>query len=240
MKPLQHLAIIMDGNGRWAKARNQPRTYGHIKGARVAKKIITACADLGIKHLTLYTFSTENWFRPAQEVSFLMRLLKRYLEKEKLNLIRKNIRFEAIGDLDKLPLQVRTEVQKAILETQVNTGLHLTFALSYGSRWEITQACKAIAQKVAEGSLKPGNIDESLINSHLFTFPNPAPDLVIRTSGEKRISNFLLWQSAYSEFAFTQTLWPDFSQDELGSILSQYYHRERRFGKVIDNENSLA
>lgn len=232
----KHLAIIMDGNGRWAQLRSKPRTYGHVKGTRVAKKIITACSRRGIKNLTLYAFSSENWFRPQMEVSFLMQILRRYLKRETQNLVKENIRFSVIGEWDRLPTDVIDAIRGAMEATAGCTGLHLVFALSYGSRQEITNAVKDIAEKVAAGKLKPEAIDEALIQSSLSTYPTPDPDLIIRTSGEKRLSNFLMWQAAYSEFYFEETLWPDFSEAELDKALHSFSLRQRRFGKVIGSE----
>lgn len=232
----QHLAIIMDGNGRWAQLRGKPRTFGHVKGTRVAKKIITACSRRGIKNLTLYAFSSENWFRPQMEITFLMQILRRYLRRETANLVKENIRFSVIGEWDRLPQDVIESIQGAMEATQKCTGLHLVFALSYGSRQEITTAVKEIATRVAAGTLKPEDIDEALIQSTLSTYPSPDPDLIIRTSGEQRLSNFLMWQAAYSEFYFEEILWPDFSEAELDKALHSYALRQRRFGKV---ENSL-
>lgn len=235
----KHIAIIMDGNGRWAQLRHKPRVYGHIKGTRVAKKIITACSRKGIKNLTLYAFSTENWLRPSAEVSFLMNLLRRYLKKETENLIKENIRFSIIGDISRVPGDVKDAITKAMQATSKCTGLNLVFALSYGSRQEITSAVKTIVAKVAAGELKASEIDESAINGALSTYPTPDPDLILRTSGEMRLSNFLLWQAAYSEFFFTSTLWPDFTEDELEKALQDYSHRQRRFGAVITNDENL-
>lgn len=233
----KHIAIIMDGNGRWAQLKRRPRTFGHIKGTRVAKKIITACSRRGIKNLTLYAFSTENWFRPEEEVSLLMLILRRYLKRETENLIKENIRFSVIGDLSRVPRDVAVAIQNSMEATAKCTGLNLVFALSYGSRQEITQAVREIALKVAAGELAPSDIDESLINSSLSTFPTPDPDLIIRTSGEQRLSNFLLWQAAYSEFYFTDTLWPNFTESHLDEALQAFSMRQRRFGKVSTNDN---
>ncbi|MFN7453026.1 MAG: isoprenyl transferase [Pseudobdellovibrionaceae bacterium] len=232
MNSLKHLAIIMDGNGRWAQLRGKPRTFGHIKGARVAKKIITEASDLGLEYLTLYAFSSENWSRPSTEVAFLMRLLKRYLTKETDNLIKKNIRFRAIGDLKKLPRDVFTMVESAQLKTSSCTGLTVSFAISYGSRHEIISAVQSLAEKVDSGELEPSQISEELLTQALSTYPAPDPDLVIRTSGEQRISNFLLWQIAYSEFYFSEVLWPDFTAADLRAALQDYQMRNRRFGAV--------
>ena len=232
----KHIAIIMDGNGRWAQLKRKPRTFGHIKGTRVAKKIITSCSRKGIKNLTLYAFSTENWFRPQTEVSFLMKLLRRYLRKETENLVKENIRFSVIGDLSRVPSDVLNAIQQAAEATAGCTGLNLVFALSYGSRQEITVAVREIAERVAAGELSPSDIDEALINTSLSTYPTPDPDLIVRTSGEQRLSNFLLWQAAYSEFYFTEVLWPNFTESHLEEAIQAYAMRQRRYGKVAVNE----
>lgn len=232
----KHIAIIMDGNGRWAQLKRHPRTFGHVKGTRVAKKIITACSRRGIKNLTLYAFSTENWFRPETEVSLLMKILRRYLKRETENLIKENIRFSVIGDLSRIPADVSTEIANSMEATAQCTGLNLVFALSYGSRQEITSTVRDIAKKVALGEISPDDIDEELINSSLSTFPTPDPDLIIRTSGEQRLSNFLLWQAAYSEFYFTDVLWPNFTESHLEEALQAFSVRQRRFGKVSTND----
>ena len=240
LKKLQHIAIIMDGNGRWAQLRAKPRTFGHIKGARVAKKIITQASDLALKNLTLYAFSSENWLRPQTEVAFLMRLLTRYLKKESVNLHKKNIRFNVIGEINKLPL----EIQKAIAHTKEltknNTGLNLSFALSYSSRREIILATQALANKVVSGALTIDQINEKSLSDCLMTAGTPDPDLIIRTSGESRLSNFLMWQASYSELFFSPVLWPDFSAKDFHEAVQYYLGRERRFGKVYQkNEESF-
>lgn len=234
----KHLAIIMDGNGRWAQLKKKPRVYGHIKGAKVAKKIITACADLGIGNLTLYAFSSENWHRPTSEVLFLMNLLRRYLKKETENLHKKNIRFTVIGDLSKLPIDVLQAIEYAKNRTGKNTGLNLTFAISYGSRQEIVEAAKKLAQKVLNNEFDVNEIDEATFSSYLSTHPTPDPDFIIRTSGEYRLSNFLMWQAAYSELYFCETLWPNFTEKDLNLALANFLTRERRFGTVISHENA--
>lgn len=234
----KHLAIIMDGNGRWAQLRGKPRTFGHIKGARVAKKIITACSEKGISHLTLYAFSTENWLRPATEVLFLMNLLRRYLKKETENLMKQNIRFSTIGEIHRLPVDIQDAIDYAVQKTSANTGLHLTFAISYGSRQEITCAVKELAELVKSGDLDPTDIDESKIHQALMTKGQPDPDLIIRTSGEHRLSNFMLWQAAYSEFYFSDTLWPEFSISDLDVAILNFARRERRFGATTQNESA--
>lgn len=234
----KHIAIIMDGNGRWAQLKHRPRTFGHIKGTRVAKKIITASSRRGIKNLTLYAFSTENWFRPQAEVSLLMQILRRYLKRETENLIKENIRFSVIGDMSRIPSDVTETIIKSIEVTSHCTGLNLVFALSYGSRQEITEAVKKIAARVASGEISAEDIDESLLNANLSTYPTPDPDLIIRTSGEQRLSNFLLWQAAYSEFYFTEVLWPNFTESHLEEALQAFSLRQRRFGKVSSNDNT--
>ncbi|PIS11881.1 MAG: di-trans,poly-cis-decaprenylcistransferase [Bdellovibrio sp. CG10_big_fil_rev_8_21_14_0_10_47_8] len=234
----QHVAIIMDGNGRWAQQRNKPRTFGHIKGARIAKKIITACSDKGLKNLTLYAFSSENWLRPATEVLFLMNLLRRYLKKETENLVRQNIRFQTIGEIEKLPADIQTAIRYATDRTSKNTGLNLVFAISYGSRQEITTAVQRIAERIQQKELSVDQIDESLLHHELSTSSWPDPDLIIRTSGEHRLSNFLLWQAAYSEFYFCETLWPDFTVEDLEIALLNFIKRERRFGSISHHENT--
>lgn len=240
LKKLQHVAIIMDGNGRWAQLRDKPRTFGHIKGARVAKKIITQASDLGLKNLTMYAFSSENWLRPQTEVKFLMTLLSRYLKKESQNLHKKNIRFNVIGEVGKLP----PEIQKAIAETKEltkkNTGLNLSFALSYGSRQEIILAAQNLAKKVKNGELEIEQITEKSLSDCLMTSGTPDPDLIIRTSGESRLSNFLMWQASYSELYFSPILWPDYSAKDFNNAIQHYMGRERRFGKVLSkNEESF-
>ena len=235
----RHLAIIMDGNGRWAKLRHHPRSFGHIKGTRTAKKIITECADLGIEHLTLYAFSSENWLRPQAEVQLLMKLLKRYLFKETENLMKKNIRFTVIGDKTNLPADVLLAVNHTIETTKNCTGLKLSFALNYGSRQEITRSIKKLCEDLAQCKIRADQIDESLVESYLDTKGIPDPDLIIRTSGEMRLSNFLLWQAAYSEFWFTNKLWPDFTTQDLYQALTDFASRQRRYGKVaVQHEQS--
>jgi undecaprenyl diphosphate synthase len=227
-----HLAIIMDGNGRWAELHGRDRTFGHLKGARVAKQVIESCAEMGVKQLTLYAFSTENWLRPKSEVSFLMMLLGRHMRKERKSLIKNNIRFSVIGEIDRLPSAIKAEVNRTIDETAKCTGMSLTFALSYGSRQEITSVMQTLAREVAAGRLKPQEIDEELISKTMQSSFMPDPDLILRTSGEFRLSNFLLWQAAYSELFVTSTLWPDFTIDELKSSFHQFSVRERRFGRT--------
>jgi undecaprenyl diphosphate synthase len=232
MTDLKHLAIIMDGNGRWAQARGHSRFFGHVRGARVARKIIEAAVERNIPYLTLYTFSSENWARPATEVTFLMKLLRRHLVKELKTLMKNNIRFRVIGNLQKLPEEARKIVQDTIDATRDNDGMTLVFALSYGSRQEIRNAIQKIARQVQGGHLDVADIDENLISACLESAFMPDPDLVIRTSGESRLSNFLLWQVAYSELFVTKTLWPDFTVTELDEALTIFSGRERRFGRI--------
>ena len=236
----KHLAIIMDGNGRWAKARGQNRTFGHIRGAVVAKKIIEEAARIGLPHLTLFTFSTENWLRPETEVSFLMSLLFRRLRKERQSLIKNNIQFHCIGDMSRLPAQVLFEVEETIRATADCTGMKLIFALSYGGRQELTQAAKLLAQQVKDGLLDPEDIDDATLNGALESSWLPHPDLIVRTSGESRLSNFFLWQAAYSEIYFTDKLWPEFSAADLHDALLFFSSRERRFGKTSEQVRSIS
>lgn len=229
-KTPNHLAIIMDGNGRWATNRKRPRIFGHIRGSSKVRPIVTECGRLGIRYLTLFCFSSENWGRPDEEVSTLMRILKKYLHRELKTLMKNNVRLMAIGDKDQLPKDVRSILDDTIKATSQNSGLTLIFALSYGSRQEILQAVKQVGSDLVENKISLSDIDEELFSSRLFTKDIPDPDLVIRTSGEYRISNFLLWQSAYTEFFVTEKLWPDFSIPELHSALANYQKRNRRFG----------
>ncbi len=235
-----HVAIIMDGNGRWAELRGKNRTFGHLRGARVAREIIESCSRRGLKQLTLYTFSTENWLRPLEEVSFLMVLLSRHLKRERANLVKNGIRFQTIGDIDRLPASVRAEVDETIRATEHCTGMLLTFALSYGGRQDIVGAAKALARKAEQGLLRADDINEEMLSSELQTgrmareygLSFSDPDLIVRTSGESRLSNFLLWQSAYSELYIDSVLWPDYSDSHLQKAFDWYSQRERRFGKT--------
>ncbi len=227
-----HVAIIMDGNGRWAESRGRDRAFGHLRGARIAKQTIESCAEMGIEQLTLYAFSTENWLRPKSEVSFLMLLLGRHLRKERATLIKNNIRFSAIGDVQRLPAAILDEVEKTIAATSACNGMNLTFALSYGGRQEIAEAARALALDVSLGRMAVEDINEDALAAKLQTSHMRDPDLIIRTSGEFRLSNFMLWQAAYSELYVTQTLWPEFDQDELLSAFRHYASRERRFGRT--------
>lgn len=233
-----HIAIIMDGNGRWAKNKGNIRTYGHKAGVDSVRDITEACAQMGVKHLTLYAFSTENWERPKTEINALMRLLVNSLRKEADNLNENNIRLDTIGQIDRFPLKCQQELQEAIELTRGNTRLHLCLALSYSGRWDITEAVKKIADGVEQGKIKPDDIDDELIGQHLSTAETPDPDLIIRTSGEYRISNFLLWQLAYSELYITETYWPDFRRDELYKAIRSFQQRDRRFGQVSENGSS--
>ena len=231
----RHVAIIMDGNGRWAKKRLWNRIKGHRAGADAVDAVTTLCREVGVKYLTLYAFSTENWNRPEAEVSGLMELFKEFLLSKKGLLIEKNIRLNIIGSKEKFSPELLEIMNKTIAETEkYEPEMTLTLALSYGSRQEITAAVRKIAKMAADGRITPENIDEKLISESLYTFDMPDPDLVIRTSGEYRISNYLLWQIAYSEFYFTDTLWPDFNKDEFIKALKDFAGRERRFGKTGD------
>ena len=230
----RHIAIIMDGNGRWAKREGMARMFGHRKGVETVHQITEAAAELGIKYLTLYTFSTENWNRPKEEVDALMGLLVDTIAKETPTLMKNNIRLETIGDLERLPEQTRNKFIQCIQETSKNTGLTLVVALSYSSRWEIIRATQQIAQAVKDGRILVEDINEELMSSSMTTHYMPDPDLLIRTSGELRISNFLLWQLAYSELYFTDCLWPEFTTEEFYRAIVNYQHRERRFGKTSE------
>ncbi len=228
----RHVAIIMDGNGRWAKKRLLNRIKGHERGVETVRTIVRASRELNIPILTLYAFSTENWQRPKAEITALMTLLNKFLRQEVDELHAQGVRLSAIGQPHRLPEKVRATLEAAISQTAGNRGLRLNLALSYGGRTEITEMVQSIAQNVADGKLLPSQIDESLVSDHLYTAGQPDPDLLIRTSGEMRISNFLLWQLAYTEIFVTQTLWPDFGSDEYYQILAHYQERNRRFGKV--------
>ncbi len=232
-----HLAIIMDGNGRWAKQKGKLRIFGHENGVKTVKKTVECCAKLGVRYLTLYTFSTENWNRPKLEVDTLMRILVSSLKKEVKTLNKNNIKLYAIGNLDSLPTKASEELRNVMAKTSENTGMTLTLALSYGSRDEIKTAIQEISIKVKNNIISPENIDETIINNHLYTQNLPDVDLLIRTSGEHRISNFLLWQIAYAELYFTDVLWPDFKEDHLVDAIKNYQNRERRFGKTSEQLN---
>ena len=227
-----HIAIIMDGNGRWAKARGMNRSMGHQQGVVAVREITTACSNLGVKFLTLYTFSTENWNRPADEVAALMSLILTSLEEELF--MNNNVRLRIIGDLTRIPQVVKDSILALQQRTSVNTGMTMVIALSYSSRWEITEAVKHIAAEAKEGKLQPDDIDETLISQHLTTNFMPDPDLLIRTGGEVRLSNYLLWQCAYTEFYFCDTYWPDFHEEDLKEAIAWYQNRERRYGKTSE------
>ncbi|MEO8517161.1 MAG: isoprenyl transferase [Flavobacterium sp.] len=230
----KHLAIIMDGNGRWAKQKGMLRAFGHENGTKSVKTTVEACAKLGIENLTLYAFSTENWNRPKLEVDTLMKLLINSLKKELDTLVKNNIKLNTIGNIENLPKSVQKELLEVIEKTKNNKRMILTLALSYGSREEILNAVKKIATKVKNNIISIDSIDESILNNHLYTHDLPDVDLVVRTSGEHRISNFLLWQIAYAEFYFIDVLWPDFSEENLYEAIISYQKRERRFGKTSE------
>ena len=230
----KHIAIIMDGNGRWAKKQGMARAFGHENGAKAVRQVVEGCAELGIENLTLYAFSTENWNRPKLEVQTLMRLLISSLKKEIKTLHDNNIKLCTIGNLDTLPSRVYKELIDVMEKTKLNTRMTLTIALSYGSREELLSTIKEISIKVKNNIISPEKIDESIINEHLYTRNLPDVDLLVRTSGEQRISNFLLWQIAYAELYFTNTLWPDFSKEDLYHAIIEYQKRERRFGKTSE------
>ncbi len=228
----RHIAIIMDGNGRWAKEKGEDRLFGHLHGVESVRNIVEGAAELGIQYLTLYAFSTENWDRPAYEVTGLMELLVETIRKEVPTLNKNNIRLHVIGDVDMLPAPAKKELDEAIKETSINTGLNLIMALSYSSRWEINTAIKNIAEQVKQNKLQPADITTETVQQYLCTSQFPDPELMIRTSGEYRISNFLLYQLAYAELYFTHTLWPDFRKENLYEAILDYQGRERRFGKT--------
>ena len=228
----QHIAIIMDGNGRWAKARGLNRSMGHQQGVETVREITKACTRMGVKYLTLYTFSTENWNRPADEVAALMSLVLASLEDEIF--MKNNVRMRLIGDIDRLPEHVRNGVRALEQRTAANTGMTVVIALSYSSRWEITQAVKTLAQQAKDGLLNPEDISEEVISQHLVTNFMPDPDLLIRTGGECRLSNYLLWQCAYTEFYFCDTYWPDFREPDLQLAIDYFNRKERRFGKTSE------
>lgn len=226
----RHVAVIMDGNGRWATARGLDRSEGHAEGVNTVRRITEIASELGIGVLTLYTFSTENWNRPQKEVDALMHLIVIAIERETPDLIKNNVRLTMIGDFSRIPAEAYDRLQKCMADTAHCTGLLLNLALSYSSRWEITRACRLIAEEVAEGKTYPASITDETVAEHLSTAGMPDPDLLIRTGGEMRISNFLLWQIAYSEIFITDTYWPDFSKEDFIRAILQYQNRERRFG----------
>ncbi|MGP1421624.1 MAG: isoprenyl transferase [Tannerella sp.] len=233
----QHVAIIMDGNGRWAKERGKDRSEGHREGVVSVRKVVEAATTLGLRYLTVYTFSTENWNRPEAEVHALMGLMVAAIHRETPDLMKNNVRLMAIGDLDRLPQEVRTTLDECLRQTSVNTGTTLVLALSYSSRWEILHAVKALTEEAACGQLRAEEVTEELFASRLTTRDIPDPDLLIRTGGEQRISNFLLWQLSYAELYFTDIYWPDFREEELYQAIRSYQQRERRFGKTSDQLN---
>ena len=230
----RHIAIIMDGNGRWAKERGMPRISGHSEGVERVRDTVRACAQLGVQYLTLYTFSTENWKRPKDEVSFLMRLLLKALKDETDELQTNNVRIRTIGDLSSLPQEVQAELLDSIEKTRKNTGLTLILALSYSGRWDLTQAIRHLARDIREGKLTEQDVTDELVGKYLSTAGIPDPDLLIRTSGEFRLSNFLLWQLAYTEIYISSRFWPGFRRDELYAAIANYQQRERRFGMVSE------
>ena len=235
----EHVAIIMDGNGRWAVQRGKERSYGHQAGVEAVRRITSECTRLGVKYLTLYTFSTENWNRPADEIAALMGLVLTSLEDEIF--MKNNVRFRVIGDIGRLPDAVQQKLHDTMERTAGNSSMTMVVALSYSSRWEITDAMRQIAREVAEGTLSPDAIDEQVVSNHLATSFMPDPDLLIRTGGEVRVSNYLLWQIAYSELYFCDTFWPDFSEADLRKAIATYQGKQRRFGlteaQVENNEN---
>lgn len=226
----RHIAIIMDGNGRWARGKGLERLNGHERGAEAVRDCVKGCRELGVEYLTLYAFSTENWKRPKAEVAGLMKLLERFISKEVPELNAQNVRLQTIGRTGDLPESTQKALRNAIAATAANTGLTLVLALSYSSRVEIVDAIQSLAREVQAGQLDPAAIDEAALNSHLYTRDYPDPDLLIRTSGEMRLSNFLLWQLSYTEFYITQTLWPDFRKDDLFEAVREFGKRQRRFG----------
>lgn len=229
----RHVAIIMDGNGRWAKARGRPRLFGHHAGARRVREIVSACPDLGVKYLTIFAFSTENWKRTQTEVAGLMNLFRRYIVKEMQEFVKNDVRVRFIGDRPRLDAKLRELMDETEALTRHCCGTNLTVAINYGGRDEVARATRRLAEDVAAGRLRPQDVDEETLPRYLDTYVLPDPDLVIRTSGEARISNFLLWQSAYAEYEFIDTLWPDFSRDIFTGLIRSYGARERRFGAAL-------
>jgi undecaprenyl diphosphate synthase len=234
-----HVAVIMDGNGRWAKKRGLPRIMGHQKGGNALKELLRCCDDWGINALTAYAFSTENWGRPKTEVNFIMTLIEKFLRRELNEIVAKNVQIRFFGDLSQLPLSLQEEIERGTSATRHNDGIQLSVATNYGGRQEILRACQAIAAQVEQGLLKSEDINEESFENYLYTKGIPNPDLLIRTSGEMRISNFLLWQMAYSEIYVTPTLWPDFNREDFHQALLNYQQRDRRFGKVsLEGKNA--
>ncbi len=230
----KHVAIIMDGNGRWAKARGLDRSYGHVEGVNTVRRVTEIASELGVKYLTLYAFSTENWNRPKEEVDALMHLIVVAIERETPDLIKNNVSLTMIGDFSRMPRESYDRLCQCMRDTSHCTGLTLCLALSYSARWEITEAAKAIAHKTLSGEIKPEEIDDTVIADHLSTHAMPDPDLLIRSGGDSRISNFLLWQIAYAEIYLTPIYWPDFSKDNFCEAILEYQSRERRFGKTSE------
>jgi undecaprenyl diphosphate synthase len=230
----KHIAVIMDGNGRWAKKRNQPRVFGHKNGVKSVREVTEVAAELGVEYLSLYAFSTENWKRPKFEVDALMRLLVETLSKEVATLNKNNIQLQAIGDLDRLPASTHKALLKGIEDTATNDRMVLTLALNYSAKWDITEAVKQIVKEVESGDLSVENIDAAVVNQHLSTHQIPDPELLIRTSGETRLSNFMLWELAYAELYFTPVLWPDFRKEDFCKAIVNFQNRERRFGMISE------
>ena len=230
----KHIAIIMDGNGRWARLKNLPRAAGHKEGINSVREIVRVCGEIGVSHLTLYTFSSENWSRPKTEVSAIMKLLLSTIKKEIRNLDDNNVKLSTIGNLKELPSETQKNILDGVKKTKSNTGLNLILALSYGSRQELIRAIKRILTRAKESNLVIDNIDETLLNAELYTADIPDPDLIIRTGGEYRLSNFLLWQSAYSELLISETFWPDFRESDLLKSIADYQNRQRRFGQTAE------
>ncbi len=230
----KHVAVIMDGNGRWAKARQLERSAGHVEGVNTVRKITEIASQIGIKYLTLYAFSTENWNRPQEEVDALMHLIGIAIKRETPDLIKNNVRLTMIGDAERIPKEALDNLSQCMKDTGHCNGLTLCLALSYSSRWEITQACRQLASDAVEGKISPGEIEDSTISRYLATADMPDPDFLIRTGGDKRISNFLLWQIAYAEIYITDLYWPDFDKDAFCQAILEYQSRERRFGKTSD------
>lgn len=236
----QHIAFIMDGNGRWANRKGKPRWYGHMAGVRALNRVLAYCADRGVKHVTLFCFSTENWSRPEAEVRFLMDILRRYLTRGVPyygKLTKTRVRFRAIGDLSRLPDDIQNLIRDAEVKSQANKEMSVTFAINYGGQQDIIQATQKLAKKVELGTLKPEEINETLFAEQLETYPHNYPDLIVRTSGEYRISNFLLWQAAYAELYFMDVLWPDISEKDLDLALLSFLKRDRRFGAIQTDEH---
>lgn len=230
----QHVAIIMDGNGRWAKAKGKDRSFGHQEGVVSVRRVVEAATAIGLEYLTMYTFSNENWNRPEAEVQALMSLLVAAIHRETPDLMKNNVRLMAIGNLDRLPADAYATLVDCIAQTAANTGTTLVLALSYSSRWEIVEVAKKLAKEAVEKKINPNDITETMVSDHLMTRGIPDPDLLIRTGGEQRISNFLLWQLSYAEFFFTDVYWPDFREEELYGAILYYQQRERRFGKTSE------